>query len=68
MPLAVLEYDLPEEEKAYRIAIDGGKWLSVAVHLDGFLRRLIRHEGRSEFEVVRKQLLDEMAFFNLTFD
>lgn len=65
MPLVTLEYSLPDEEVEFRLAIDGAKWMAVVLHMDGFLRRLIRHEGRSEFEIVRKQLLDELESFNL---
>ena len=61
MPKAKLAYKLPEEQDDFRLAIDGGKWYSVAWEIDQQLRTWLRHghefpDGDAALEAARTAL------------
>lgn len=40
---AILEFDLPEEERLFREAMDGSKWKYVVWQIDEHLRRELKY-------------------------
>ena len=67
---AILEFNLPEEEAEHRLALDGGKWMSVCNELDQWLRSIQKHSDLKTLKVdeVRKRLHEEMDSVGLSFD
>jgi len=59
---AILEFDLPEEAAEHKLALDGGKWMSVCFALDQRLRSLEKYENRKTVSVseVRRLLHEEI--------
>lgn len=47
---AILEFELPENEVDFNLALDGSKWSYVVWQLDQYLRSQIKHpaEGMSD--------------------
>ncbi len=64
---AILEFDLPEEAAEHKLALDGGKWMSVCFELDQRLRSLEKHENRDKISVseVRRLLREEIESLGL---
>lgn len=44
---AILEFDLPEDEEDYRIAIDGYKWYLVVHEVDQWIRSILHYNSAS---------------------
>lgn len=67
---ATLEFNLPEEEAEHRLALDGGKWMSVCHELDQWLRSIQKHGNLKTLEVdeIRKRLYEELESAGLSFD
>ena len=59
---AILEFDLPEEAHEHKLALDGGKWMSVCFTIDQWLRSLAKYEDRDTISVseVRRRLHEEI--------
>lgn len=59
---AILEFNLPEEAAEHKLALDGGKWMSVCFELDQWLRSLEKYENRDTVNVseVRSRLHEEI--------
>lgn len=67
---AILEFTLPEEDAEHRLALDGGKWMSVCHELDRWLRSIQKHTDRETLTVeeVRARLHEEIASSGLSLD
>ena len=67
---AILEFNLPEEEAEHRLALDGGKWMSVCNELDQWLRSIQKHSDLKTLKVdeVCKRLYEELDSAGLSFD
>lgn len=67
---AILEFNLPEEEAEHKLALDGGKWMSVCHELDRWLRSIQKHSERETLKVgeVRARLYEEIASSGLSLD
>ena len=67
---AQLIFNLPDEDREFRIAQDAVAWMSVVHELDNWLRGLSKH-GDSDtikIEEVRARLHEEIAERNLQYD
>jgi len=59
---AKLEYQLPEEETEYKLAVNGGSYYAILCDLDCWLRKLIKYDGtiskdtRAAYEECRKAI------------
>lgn len=53
---ATLEFDLPDEDIEFDLAVNAGNWHAVVADIDEFLRGKIKHgdEGEKETEVYSK--------------
>lgn len=71
---AILEFDLSKENREFRLAIDGSKWMTVVHDIDETLRREIRYneslteEQRCCYEKIREDIREEMIEHGLNFD
>ena len=67
---AILEFDLPEEASEHRLALDGGKWMSVCFEIDQWLRSIEKHDNRNTVKVseVRSRLQEEIESSGLTLE
>lgn len=67
---AILEFNLPEEEAEHRLALDGGKWMSVCHDLDQWLRSIQKYGDNKTLTVeeVRSRLREELSSAGLSFD
>ena len=67
---AILEFSLPEEAAAHRLALDGGKWMSVCHELDQWFRSAQKHGDLKTLKVdeIRKRLYEELDSAGLSFD
>ncbi len=50
---AILEFDLPEEERLFREAMDGSKWKYVVWQIDEHLRRELKYNESLPKEVYK---------------
>jgi len=67
---AILEFNLPEDAPEHKLALDGGKWMSVCFELDQRLRSLEKYENRDTISVseVRRLLREEIESLELMFE
>lgn len=67
---AILEFDLPEEDEAHKLALDGWKWKSVCSELAQWLRSIHKHTDQETLTVeeVRARLDMEIASSGLSLD
>jgi hypothetical protein len=70
---AILEFDLPDDQNDFTMALNGSKWHSVAWDLDQFLRSKVKHgDGEPKememFGKVREQLFEIMEDHGVTFE
>lgn len=67
MPKAILEFDLNDHEDklAHRRAVKATDASFALFELDQWLRNKIKHEDRSEFQEVRDQLHDTLAYYDV---
>ena len=67
---AILEFDLPEEAAEHKLALDGGKWMSVCFELDQRLRSLEKYENQDTIRVseTRRLLREEIESLGLMFE
>ena len=67
---AILEFNLPEEDDAHKLALDGWKWKSVCEELAQWLRSVHKHTDRETLTVeeVRARLYEEIASSGLSLD
>ncbi len=67
---AILEFNLPEENAEHKLALDGGKWMSVLHELDQWLRSIAKYEDRKTvtIEEVRARIYEELEDSGLSFD
>lgn len=67
---AILEFNLPEETGEHKLALDGGKWMSVCHVLDQWLRGIQKHGDQKTLTVdeVRERLHEELDSSGLSFD
>ena len=67
---AILEFNLPEEAAEHRLALDGGKWMSVCFVIDQWLRSIEKHGNRDAVKVseVRSRLHEEIEASGLTLE
>jgi len=67
---AILEFNLPEEEAEHKLALDGGKWMSVCHEFDHWLRSIHKYADRETLKVeeVRARLYEEIASSGLSLD
>ena len=68
MPRAILEFKLPEETEDHEVAVNGGKWKSLAWNLDQWLREQIKYSEKDEFQPVRDKLHELAQDQGLTID
>ena len=63
-----LEFDLLEEDAEFRMALDGGKYLSVLQDLDNVLRNMSKYESIETVEVmkVRGMIQEFLEEYGLT--
>jgi hypothetical protein len=64
MPIAKLEFKLPEEQCEYKVAVQGGTWKSIVYDLSMFLRNSLKHghtykTADEALEAVKEFLWDE---------
>ena len=67
---AILEFSLPEEAAEHRLALDGGKWMSVCHELDQWFRSTQKHGDLKTLKVdeIRKRLYEELDSAGVSFD
>jgi len=42
---SILEFDLPEEQEEFKMAVNGGKYISSIQNLDNYLRNMVKHDS-----------------------
>lgn len=74
MPKCILEFQLPDEERTLRTAVDGKRWAEVVYELDKYLRDEFP-EQKHNFsnlnelaEIIRKKLWWLLTYYHLSFD
>lgn len=67
---AILEFDLPEESSEHKLALEGGRWMSVCHDLDEWLRSVQKHGDRKTVSVdeVCARIREEMDSHGLSFE
>lgn len=72
--IARLEFDLPEDQHEFQIAMNGWKWRNILGQLDNNLRRRIKYDENKNsldiptLEFVRETIAELMSGENLSFD
>jgi len=67
---AILKFDLPEETAEHKLALEGGRWMSVCHDLDQWLRSIQKHSDRKTLpaDEVRAHLHEAMESHDLSFE
>lgn len=52
MPKAVLEFNLPEEQAEFKIALEGNATRTVLWELDNMLRGMVKYEDKDTVDIV----------------
>lgn len=67
---ATLEFDMDEEgdRESHRLAVDSGKWYSVAWEFDQWLRSQVKHGGREDLVPVRDEFWRVMNEVGVEFE
>ena len=68
---AKLEFNLPEENEEFQVAVDGWRYKSIIWELDSFLRSKLKYENLQEkeyeiFDKVRSHLWELIKEENIT--
>jgi len=45
---SILEFDLPEEQEEFKMAVNGGKYLTALQDLDNYLKSSVKHASVHE--------------------
>jgi hypothetical protein len=67
MSKGVLRFQLPEENEEFKIAQQGGLWLSVCHSLDEWLRSQIKHGDNQHLQEARDKLNELMNEYDVKF-
>jgi len=68
---SILEFNLPEEQEDFDLAVHGGKWMSVCWDLDQHLRSKLKYEqslSEEQYKVLeetRDKLRELLTDYNL---
>lgn len=71
---AILEFDLSKDNREFRLAVNGSRWMLAMYNMDEYLRREIKYEEslteeqRNCYEKVREAIREEMIEQGLNFD
>ena len=71
---AILEFNLPDDQPDFQLAVDGSKWSYVAWQIDQELRAKLKYDENisedtyNELQKLRDKLYDFINSSGLTFD
>ena len=66
----ILEFNLPEDAFEHKLALDGGKWMTVCSDIDQWLRSIEKYGNRDTVSVseVRNHILEKIDSSGLSFE
>jgi hypothetical protein len=60
MPKATLEFNLPEEQEEYRLAMEGSEMSRIVEELDNYLRNQLKYSSHGEDDRIIRAIYQEI--------